>query len=539
MPQLPEAVKNLVSQFNLSDGQLGQSTETTIHVDEVASKVASFYEKIRTVVEWKEEHLMRRAAIIRKLKRKFVDLNLNNFNNQNEIAESLILELIRGGHLKNDKLPESKIEEVQDIINRYIFILKNYPKDKNKKLNLDFYNWFLEVASCEVEDTLVPSIKEKALIEFMFSTMKENIKVSDKIYETEILKKENTGALIYIAVQQSLFKLDKPIISYNLLVYKYPKWKKSDEQFMIGMAQAIVKIWQGIEKDLENPLLTKFYSICEKYDTPFLLLGDILSQENKLSDKDLLNSEKLESAIKKAYLKRLSTLKTRIKRAATYSTISIFATKILSLFLLSIILSKIIPGENQNIAMLTADVLIPTSLMFLMVSSIKKPSDKNLNIVILETIKIVYKKENQDIYEIKMRQKKGLVIRIMLSLMYALSTFISFGGIYFCFHYFGFPLSSIIINLIFIALILFTGTAISKRAQELIIEEEKESFITFFTDILFLPIQSFGKWISNKWKKYNAFAVIFNSLIDMPFSIFVEFLEKWRYFIKEKKDEIR
>jgi len=36
MPQLPEAVKNLVSQFNLSDGQLGQSTETTIHVDEVA-----------------------------------------------------------------------------------------------------------------------------------------------------------------------------------------------------------------------------------------------------------------------------------------------------------------------------------------------------------------------------------------------------------------------------------------------------------------------------------------------------------------------
>ena len=39
----------------------------TIHVDEVASAVAAFYEKIRGVVDWREEHLMRRAAIERML----------------------------------------------------------------------------------------------------------------------------------------------------------------------------------------------------------------------------------------------------------------------------------------------------------------------------------------------------------------------------------------------------------------------------------------------------------------------------------------
>jgi hypothetical protein len=54
-----------------------------------------------------------------------------------------------------------------------------------------------------------------------------------------------------------------------------------------------------------------------------------------------------------------------------------------------------------------------------------------------------------------------------------------------------------------------------------------------------LPIQGLGKWLSNKWKKYNAFTAIFNALIDMPFSAFVEFIEKWRYFIKERKEEIR
>jgi hypothetical protein len=243
--------------------------------------------------------------------------------------------------------------------------------------------------------------------------------------------------------------------------------------------------------------------------------------------------------IKKAYSKRLSTLKTRTKRAAIYSTISIFVTKILSLFLLLVLLSKLVPKESQSAIMLIVDVLVPTLLMFIMISLIKNPSEKNLNIVVMETMKIVYKEETPDIYEIKMKTKKGFLTRMIISLVYVISSFASFGAIYFAFAFFNFPISSIVINMIFIALILFTGTTLSKRAQELTIEEEKENFLSFIADIFFLPVQGLGKWISTKWKKYNAVAAIFNALIDMPFSVFIEFLEKWRYFIKEKKEEMR
>ena len=65
------------------------------------------------------------------------------------------------------------------------------------------------------------------------------------------------------------------------------------------------------------------------------------------------------------------------------------------------------------------------------------------------------------------------------------------------------------------------------------------SKINFLADIFFLPVQGLGKWLSNKWRRYNAIAAFFNALIDMPFSAFVEFLEGWRYFIKERKEEIR
>jgi hypothetical protein len=538
MAELSEPTKNLIKKYE--NWQLSLQPKqglSTIHVDEVASKVAAFYEQIRTIVEWKEEHLMRRAAIIRKLKRRFLDLEINNFSQEENIAESLVLELIRGGHFPNDKLEESVITDVGRVVDKYIFILKNSPENKKGKAGLQFYDWLLEIAACEVEEILAPPLKETALMDYMFELMKERIKINKNVYESGLLEKGDEDIQIYIALQQALFKLDKPIISYNLIKYKYPQWNNADEDLMFKVAQNACKICQDIEKDLLNPLSKKFYAICEKYDTPYLLLGDILSQEKtKETIKQISEPSVLEGLIRGAYNKRLSNLKNRIWRAALYSTISIFITKILSLLILEILLSKI-TTEELNIVTLIADIFVPTVLMFALVATIKPPSSKNLNLVIIETMKIVYQKEKTDTYEIKIR-KKGVAIKAIISFIYLLSGFISFSLIYYVFKLFNFPIPSIIINIIFIALILFAGTAVRKRAQELSVEDEPEGFLSFLSDVFFLPMQGFGRWLSNKWKKYNAITAFFNALIDMPFSVFVEFLEKWRYFIKERKEEI-
>lgn len=542
MNELSEETKKLIAKYALDKKLSAEKPDApTIHVDEVAKKVAAFYEKIRTIVDWKEEHLMRRAAIIRKLKRRFFDLELNNFSETANVAESLVLELIRGGHFPNDKIEESKISEVQKTINKYVFILKNNPENRNGKAGINFYNWLIEIAACEVEETLCPSIKEMALIDYMFEAMKEKIKISDKVFESGLLKKEETNILIYIAVCQTLFKLDKPMIFYNLLRYIYPNWQKADDDLILKISQNVFKIWVQIEKYLVHPLSNKFHVICEKYDTPYLLMGDMLASSANIVEtgKEITDPSVLEGLIKEVYSKRLSTLKSRISRAAVYSTVSIFVTKVLTLLLLALWIERKVLGEKIDMSLLAADILIPTLLMFLIVASIKRPSKKNLNLVVMETIKVAYKKEAQDTYEIKASRKKGFGMKVVLSLVYTLSAFITFGAIYYVLDYFQFPLLSIVIDIIFIALILFAGTAVSKRAQELTMEQEKENFLTFLADVFFLPVQGLGRWISTKWKRYNAIAALFNALIDMPFSAFVEFLEKWRYFIKDKKEEIR
>ena len=71
MPQLSQSTQKLIQQYQDWYRSL-QPKEgiSTIHVDEVASKVAAFYEKIKGVVDWREEHLLRKQAIERSLKRR-------------------------------------------------------------------------------------------------------------------------------------------------------------------------------------------------------------------------------------------------------------------------------------------------------------------------------------------------------------------------------------------------------------------------------------------------------------------------------------
>ncbi len=539
MAELSSATKNLIDKYSNWQNSLHQkSSASTIHVDEVAQKVAAFYEHIRTFVDWREEHLMRRAAIIRKLKRRFSDLEAAHFSTES-LAERLVLELIRGGYFPNDKIEESKIADVQNIVDKYVFILKNNPKSPEGKEGLELYHKILEIASCEIEETLAPSVREMALIDYMFSLMKERIKVSEKVYARNLLKPEDKDVQIYIAVQQALFKLDEPIIIYNLLRYKYPFWNNPTQEELSTIAKNIATIIQSAQKDLVCPMAKKFYNICEKYDTAYLLIGDMMLRENfeKIS-KDMQEPALLESYIKTAYQKRLAELTTKIRRAAIYSTVSIFITKILSLLILEIILAKIFNGQLSFFD-LAIDILIPTLLMAALVASIKPPSKKNINIVLVEVMKIFYQKDQTDIYEIKIAKKRGIITRTILSLLYLAGACTTFGAMYWVFSLFHFPISSIVINMIFIALILFAGTAVQKRAQELTIEEESSGFLMFITDILFLPITGMGGWMSNTWKQYNVVIAFFNALIDMPFGVFVEFLERWRGFIKERKEDMR
>jgi nitrate reductase NapE component len=291
------------------------------------------------------------------------------------------------------------------------------------------------------------------------------------------------------------------------------------------------------ERELKHPMADKFYKICERYDTAYLILGDVISQDPSNAQKNLSQPEFLEEQIKKAYQLRLRKLKTRMARAALYSTISIFVTKMLVAFAIEIPFDKYVLGGFNSRA-LTLNVLIPPLLMFFLVLTIRPPRKENLDKVIIETIKIAYEKEKKDVYAVKPARKKGFIFSFIIIAFYSLTFLVSFGAIIWILKKLNFGILSIIIFLMFFSLITFAGVKIRERAKELKITPEHAGFLTFLMDTLSLPFLRVGRWLSDQWLKYNVVLVLITALIDMPFQVFCEFLEHWRTFLREKKEEI-
>ncbi|PIX11448.1 hypothetical protein COZ73_02680 [Candidatus Falkowbacteria bacterium CG_4_8_14_3_um_filter_36_11] len=126
----------------------------------------------------------------------------------------------------------------------------------------------------------------------------------------------------------------------------------------------------------------------------------------------------------------------------------------------------------------------------------------------------------------------------IFGIIYTITFFLTFGAVIWVLDKIKFNWISIVIFLFFLALVSFFAIRIRKNIRELIVVEQKENILSFFSDFFYVPIVSAGKWISEKFDKVNVFVFILDFIIEAPFKIFVEIAEEWTKYVKERKDEI-
>jgi len=516
-----------------------KTPDNAIYVDEIATKIAKVYEKVRRVIDWKEENLVRRTSIERILKRRLIseisEITMLPDLKPKEIAGPVTLEIIRTGYFENGKISEDKITAVAKILDKYIYILKNSPYAKENalaiKVKVHFYNWILEIAACEIEETLDYPYKEDALLNFMTETMTQRI----KIIPEGALSEEEKYIQTYIAVHKMLFNLDEPIITYHVLKNKYPLFVDNAQSFTEEFTDNIENIWNNIKKELKHPKRGGFQNICEKYDAAFLILSDVLKdvEDNENLEEELAKKENLHKLIEKVYKKRFSTLKKRLFRSAVYSTLSIFVAGAASLFVFEFPIAKLFYGGFSPWA-IVADIMIPTALMFILVGIIRPPAEDNLPKVKEEIEKIVYITEEEITYKMKLNKKVKKVQNFIFGVIYLLGGVASLFFIYRIFKIARVPLTSLYIDTVNVAIVVFAAMVIRQKSKELTIKE-RTSIFEFILDFFSIPLAKMGSWLSSKWKEFNFISVFFSTLVDTPFSTFIELLEGWRDYIKEKR----
>src|SRR3989338_4670097 len=162
--------KALIKGWKTPPVQHSQSV-VKISVSQTVSFAAFLYEKMRNAVEFREEHLIRRAAVERMLKRRMI-LNENG----RDIAEPLIKELLWARYYENNTIGEEKIGEIQTIIDKYFFLRNEISAGRGSREQEKIADFTLQIMSCEIEESLNPPYRLEAFTNFFFQILKPYVK---------------------------------------------------------------------------------------------------------------------------------------------------------------------------------------------------------------------------------------------------------------------------------------------------------------------------------------------------------------------------
>lgn len=509
-----------------------------INVSTIISKMSFYYEKIRNSVDYEEEHLHRKNAIKRIIKRQIVieGAIVTKELKTPEISRHLMVELIRAGYLPNNKIPETKIDDVQVIIDKYlklkVFSLEGVKITLNDKN--DFVDWILALAASEIEETLGRSRVDMVVIDYMNQILSERIAFPEgSPYAAD------KDIQVYIGIYRNFLKFDSEMLSFILLKYYYPNWIKSNESDIEAVASKAFELKKLIQGQVEHPFMSQFNRIISRYTVFFSVLVDVIKEEPvKVYESFQSDPASFSKKIKAMCAQKYKAAGKKRWRVSFRSIVYIFITKSVFAFALEVPATKWL-GEELNITSILVNIAFPPALLFLIVLFTPIPGGENTNKIVEGIDGIVFDNgKKKEPFKLRKPARRNKTLATIFGLVYAVTFFISFGVIIWFLNKFGFSWLSTIIFLFFLALISFFSIKVRKTTKDLLVIEKKDSLFTFVIDFFYVPIVEAGRWLSERFSKFNVFVFILDFIIEAPFKVFVEIAEEWTRYVKERKDDI-
>lgn len=521
-----------------------------LQVSDLISKMSFYYEKIRNAVHYSEEHLLRKDAIFRILKRQLViegTVRLTRAEDNRTIAHHLLIELIRAGYLPNKTLPETKIDDVAAIINKYttlralafqaaasqvnFFTNNHHPKSFDNRS--DITNWLMGLAAADIEEHIGYNEATRTIVLAMYQMLEQRIELPDTLpYDRDL------QIQIYLAIYRNFLKFDEDMLSLILFRYFNADWEHISEAGLKKIAAQLTVLKQAIDNHIAHPLVAQLNRIVRVYTVYFKILEDVI-KDNPVEMYDLLQedqslfSRKVRLACQRRYNKARNTL----WRAAWRSIIYILLTKSVFVVLLEVPATQFF-GEIVNSFSLLINVTFPAILILLSVLFMRLPGEDNTQQIVEGIEEIIFKEKKGSVIKLRKPRGRSPVVNVIFALIYAITFIVSFGFVVWFLKTIYFSWVSVIIFLFFLTFASFFIIRIRRTAKEWLIVDARENIVGFLIDFFSVPIVATGKWLSGKFARLNVFAFILDFIIEAPFKIFVEIAEQWTRYVRERKEEL-
>lgn len=528
-----------------------------IKVSELISRLSFVYEKVRNAVDYDEDHLLRKNAISRILRRQVIIEGVIKEVDCQNLSHHLLTELIRGGYLPNNEIPERKIFEIGNLLDKYIQLkdqisykintdlgvkantadAKNLVQKKNNVIR-----FILSLAACEIEDNLAPDRVRKMIVSSMFDALKKDIALPEDSPWAKDLEIQ-----IYLSIGRKFLKLDKDMLSFVLFKFYNGTWldldREKDENVkkkeITKVAANLDLINKKIDEQLNHPLIRPIDKIVRRYALYFNTLADTIAEDPVKAYQVAQSGEKsffklLTQTINSKYKKS----KSKLWRASLRSIIYIFLTKSVFVVLIEVPAIKWF-GEDLNIISLLINITFPAVLLFLIVLTTAKPGENNTK-KILSGVKQVISRNNEERQAtyIMPKKKRRFITNLIFNLIYSVAFLTSIYFIVKALSFIGFTWVSMVIFLFFLAFVSFFSVRVSRGIKDLMIVERKENIVTLLIDLFYMPIILVGRWLSGNMSRVNIFVFIFDFIIEAPFKVLIDVTEDWTKYVRERRDNV-
>lgn len=497
--------------------------EKKITVNPVISKVASWYEKLRNAMDYREEEVILRAAIERMLKRRLL------FGGDGKtIAEPLVRELAWARYFPDESISESAIYKVEKDIDLYLQ-LRNKILLKHKISENIVNEWIYHLMSSSIEHRLSLNKEKEIMTNFMFQMMKNSVKIVDDSEQTKDVQ-------VFIAVHKSFAKDDLALLRFHLFKQYFGEL---NEKNISTVENSFNNGYKEIQAQLNYPRKEKILNFIKNKTAIFFVLEDVLHSQKENIRELVQNEKEFEKVVFTACQMRYSGIAAKVNRAIIRSVIFILLTKAFFAFTVEGTFESIIYGKILWTSILLNTVIAPT-LMVIVGAFIRPPGRENSK-RIFAYIKEILFEENPKIGTILEVKKAPDKIKPMLNVIFTLSwlaTFIlAFGAIVFILTKLHFNIASQGVFIFFLAIVSFLSYRINQSANIYKIEE-KQSVGAIIVDFFFMPFVQVGRHLTEGISQINIFLFILDFVIETPFKGMFAFFEQWFLFLQAKREKL-
>ncbi|MFA9288645.1 MAG: hypothetical protein ACEQSA_02085 [Weeksellaceae bacterium] len=502
---------------------------TKLTVSQTVSFLALVYEKVRNAIEYREDHLIRRAAIERILKRR---LALNP-QGKNE-AENVLRELMWARYFPNGSLGEYDIDLIQKIIDKYLLIKKKLLTGRNNKNKQYLNDALTDLITAEIEETLniTESKQESDFTYFIYQILKDKVKL-------EGVEEKDKDTFLFVAIENAYRKSDRAYQRYHLFTLFYKPLSRMSEEELPDIITKLPAIAKKIDDLMTNTTVEKMIRFTRRQLPPFLILFSILRRNRTNAAAILADKRALWTQVDEICREKYANVKARLNNLAVRSLIYIFVTKMLFALILEVPVSQLI-YNHVNYWAIGINSIVPPIFMLLIILTVSVPGEDNTKRIFFRILDIIDAdptfEKTVALISREVKYKRPVLV-FGFSILYTLTFLVTLFLIYEVLSAFEFNILSQALFIFFISVVAFFAYRIKQLSNRYRLTL-KETVYSPVVDFFFMPILSLGKIFSEGVSRINFFILIFDFIIEAPFKLIIEVIEEWISFVRLKKEEI-